>query len=133
MTRHARFTAAIALGFLGVFVWLGAPSAARADDTKVFAGAGTPLGLHPMPPVSQPPPRPARQPSFGPYPYAYSAPVWPSGYWSYVWVPQVYTAWILVPGGLDADGSWIDAHYEPQAYQSGYYQQVWVGADSPSP
>jgi len=133
MTRHARCTAAIALGFLGAFVWLGAPSTVQADGTKVFVGAGTPLGLHPMPPVPRLRPRPFRQPRFGPYPYAYSAPVWPSGYWSYLWVPQVYTAWVLVPGGLGADGSWVDAHYEPRIYQSGYYQQVWVGAVPPSP
>lgn len=132
MTRHARLAAAIATAILGAFVWLGAPSTAQADGTKVFAGAGNPLGLRPMPPVPQPPPRPSWQPRPAPYPYFYSAPVWSSGYWSYVWVPQVYTAWALVPSGFGWDGSWVDAHYEPRTYAGGYYQQVWVGA-VPSP
>jgi hypothetical protein len=133
MTRHARLTAGIALALLGALVWLGAPCTAQANGTKVIAGAGTPLGLHSMPPVPQPPPRPSWQPRPAPYPYAYSAPpVWPPGYWSYVWVPQVYTAWVLVPDGWAADGSWVDARYEPRTYEGGYYQQVWVGA-VPSP
>ena len=133
MTRHCRLVTAIATTILLACVGLGVSSTARADGTKVFVGAGNPLGLHPMPPVPQPPQRPSswyQRPAS--YPYTYLAPVWPAGYWSYVWVPEAYTAWVLMPGGWAADGSWLDAHYEPRVYEGGYYQQVWVGA-APSP
>jgi len=128
MTRHVRLAAAIACAFLAGSIWLGVPLEAQADGTQGFAGAGNPLGLHPMPPVPQPPQRPSWHQRPAPFPYAYSAPVWPAGYWSYVWVPQVYAAWVLVPAGFRDDGSWVDAHYEPRFYEGGYYQQVWVGA-----
>jgi hypothetical protein len=132
MTRQCRLVTAIATAILVACVCLGVPSTAQADGTKIFVGAGNPLGLHPMPPVPQPPQRPSWQQRPSSYPYAYLAPVWPAGYWSYVWVPQAYTAWVLVPGGWAAAGSWLDAHYEPRVYEGGYYQQVWVGA-VPSP
>lgn len=127
MTRHARFAAAIV--FLGACVWLGLPPAAQADGTKVFVGAGNPLGLRPMPPVPKPPHRPSWHQRPAQNPYLYSAPVWPvAGYWSYVWVPQAYAAWVRVPAGFRPDGTWVDEHLEPRFYEGGYYQPVWVGA-----
>lgn len=129
MTRHVRIAAAIAFAFLAGCVGLGVPLTAQANGTKVSAGAGSPPGLHPMPPVPQPPQPRSWHHRQAQNPYLYAAPVWPAaGYWSYVWVPQVYAAWVLVSAGFRDDGSWVDAHYEPRFYQGGYYQQVWVGA-----
>jgi hypothetical protein len=48
------------------------------------------------------------------------------GYWTYQWVPQVYAYNSWVAGQWAPDGSWIDGHYEPRYYQSGYYQPYWV-------
>lgn len=131
MTRHWRLGTAIATAILVACVCLGVPSAAQADGTKVFVD-GNPLGLRPMPPVPQPPQRPSswnRNHRPAQNPYLYAAPVWPvAGYWTYVWVPQTYAEWVLVPSGFRPDGTWVDSHYEPRVYDGGYYQQVWVGA-----
>ena len=48
------------------------------------------------------------------------------GYWSYRWVPYTTTQNIWVPGSWAADGSWIDSHYEPRPYSSGYYEPLWT-------
>ena len=50
------------------------------------------------------------------------------GYWTYQWVPQVYTQSIWVPGQWSPDGTWIDAHYEPRSLSTGSYQPLWVPA-----
>lgn len=126
MTRHARLAAVLV--FLGAMVWLGLPPTVQADGTKVFSGTENPLGLHPMPPVPQPPHHLSWQHRPAQYPYAYAAPMWPAGYWSYVWVPQVYAAWVFVPAGFRPDGTWVDEHSEPRFVEGGYYQPVWVGS-----
>jgi len=54
-----------------------------------------------------------------------AAPVAP-GYWSYRWVPYTTTQNVWVPGSWAADGSWIDSHYEPRPYSSGYYEPLWT-------
>jgi hypothetical protein len=48
------------------------------------------------------------------------------GYWTYQWVPQTYTYSAWVPGQWSPDGRWIDGHYAPAQYTSGYYQPLWV-------
>lgn len=52
---------------------------------------------------------------------------WVPGYWTYQWIPQVYTYHVWVPAHYSADGFWMEGHYQPQVVQTGYYQQVWVG------
>jgi hypothetical protein len=49
-----------------------------------------------------------------------------SGYWTYQWVPQTYTYTTWVPGQWSPDGRWIDGHYAPSQYSSGYYHPLWV-------
>lgn len=51
---------------------------------------------------------------------------WQAGYWAYQWVPQSYTYSTWVAGQWSPDGYWIDGHYAPSVYQSGYYQPLWV-------
>ena len=52
---------------------------------------------------------------------------WVSGYWTYQWVPQMYTSYLWVPGHYDPNGFWVEGHYEPRLVQTGYYQPIWVG------
>jgi hypothetical protein len=52
---------------------------------------------------------------------------WQPGYWTYQFVPQYYTYSTWVAGQWSPDGRWIDGHYAPAQYSSGYYQPVWVG------
>ena len=49
-----------------------------------------------------------------------------SGYWTYQWVPQAYTYSTWVAGQWSPDGRWVDGHYAPSQYTSGYYQPLWV-------
>lgn len=51
---------------------------------------------------------------------------WQAGYWTYQWVPQSYTYSTWVAGQWSPDGRWLDGHYAPTVYQSGYYQPLWV-------
>jgi hypothetical protein len=51
---------------------------------------------------------------------------WQPGYWSYEWVPQTYTYSTWVEGRWSADGYWIEGHYAPAQYSTGYYQPLWV-------
>jgi hypothetical protein len=48
------------------------------------------------------------------------------GYWTYQWVPQAYAYTTWVPGQWSPDGRWIDGHYAPSQYTTGYYQPLWV-------
>jgi hypothetical protein len=48
------------------------------------------------------------------------------GYWTYQWVPQVYTQSTWVPGQWSPDGTWIDGYYEPRSLSTGSYQPLWV-------
>jgi hypothetical protein len=48
------------------------------------------------------------------------------GYWAYTWVPQYYVSTDWVPGHYDTNALWVEAHYEPRTYTSGYYQPYWV-------
>jgi hypothetical protein len=51
---------------------------------------------------------------------------WQAGYWTYQWVPQAYTYSAWVGGQWSPDGRWIDGHYAPVQYHSGYYHPLWV-------
>jgi hypothetical protein len=51
---------------------------------------------------------------------------WQPGYWTYQFVPQYYTYSAWVAGQWSPDGRWIDGHYAPAQYTSGYYQPLWV-------
>ncbi len=55
---------------------------------------------------------------------AYSCSV--PGYWTYQWVPQVYSSTVWVPGQWSPDGTWIDGHYQSESVASGYWQPIWV-------
>ena len=55
------------------------------------------------------------------------SPRWVPGYWTYQWVPQVYTSWEWIPGHYDPNGYWVEGNYVPQTIQTGYYQPYWVG------
>ena len=48
------------------------------------------------------------------------------GYWAYRWVPYTTTENVWVAGSWAADGSWIDSHWEPRPYSSGYYEPYWM-------
>jgi hypothetical protein len=51
---------------------------------------------------------------------------WQPGYWTYQFVPQYYTYSAWVAGQWSPDGRWIEGHYAPAQYSSGYYQPLWV-------
>jgi len=51
---------------------------------------------------------------------------WQPGYWTYQWVPQTYTYSTWVAGQWSQGGYWIDGHYAPSQYSSGYYHPLWV-------
>ena len=86
-----------------------------------------------------PPTTPDGVPSPGPFPVRHrgsvivvSQPVfvtrscWAPGYWTYQWVPQVYSYNVWVPAQWAPDGSWIESHYQVQSTATGYYQEFWV-------
>jgi hypothetical protein len=51
---------------------------------------------------------------------------WQPGYWTYQFVPQSYSYSTWVAGQWSPDGLWIDGHYAPSVYNTGYYQPLWV-------
>ncbi|HEU4369848.1 MAG TPA: hypothetical protein VFV05_16620 [Methylomirabilota bacterium] len=51
---------------------------------------------------------------------------WQAGYWTYQWMPQSYSYITWVAGQWSPDGRWIDGHYAPALYYSGFYQPLWV-------
>jgi hypothetical protein len=61
-------------------------------------------------------------------PIVYLSPnrCWQPGYWTYEWVPQTYTYSTWVDGQWSTDGYWIDGHYAPSQYSTGYYQPLWA-------
>ena len=52
------------------------------------------------------------------------------GYWSYRWVPYTATETVWVQGSWAANGTWTDSHWESRPYASGYYEPLWVPAQS---
>ena len=55
-----------------------------------------------------------------------SSPRWVPGYWTYQWIPQVYTSYVWVPGHYDPNWYWLEGHYLPHTVQTGYHQPIWV-------
>jgi hypothetical protein len=51
---------------------------------------------------------------------------WQPGYWTYQFVPQSYSYSTWVAGQWSPDGEWIEGHYAPSFYNTGYYQPLWV-------
>ena len=51
---------------------------------------------------------------------------WQPGYWTYQFVPQSYSYNTWVAGQWSPDGQWIEGHYAPSFYNTGYYQPFWV-------
>ena len=51
---------------------------------------------------------------------------WRPGYWTYQFVPQSYSYSTWVAGQWSPDGQWIEGHYAPSFYNTGYYQPLWV-------
>ena len=51
---------------------------------------------------------------------------WQPGYWTYQFVPQSYSYSSWVAGQWSPDGEWIEGHYAPSFYNTGYYQPLWV-------
>jgi hypothetical protein len=51
---------------------------------------------------------------------------WQPGYWTYQFVPQYYTYSAWVAGQWSPDGRWVEGHYAPAQYSSGYYQPLWM-------
>jgi len=51
---------------------------------------------------------------------------WAPGAFTHQWVPQsqVYYAW--VPGHYNTDALWVEGHYAPQVFPSGYWQPIWI-------
>ena len=51
---------------------------------------------------------------------------WQPGYWTYQFVPQSYSYSTWVAGQWSPDGQWIEGHYAPSFYNTGYYQPLWL-------
>ncbi len=108
-------------------VMSGSPAPADASGIKIIIGG--PAVVHP--PGHRHPPRPA----VGPRPIV----VWPHpvyvvqprrclvpGYWAYTWVPQSYAYNVWVDGQYSPSALWVEGHWEPRLYTTGYYQPYWV-------
>lgn len=61
-----------------------------------------------------------------PYVSYSTPPVYAPGYWSYQWVPQVYTTYVWVHSYWSVDGRLVQAHYAPRVVDAGSWQRVWV-------
>lgn len=103
-------------------------SPAAADGTKIIIGGGHFIDRGHFP----------QHRSFATHPHTrtlvvpgtvyvlQSSPRSVPGYWTYQWIPQVYTSWLWVPGHYDPGGYWVEGGYAPQTIQTGYYQPVWI-------
>ena len=115
-------------GLLALAVLLsGAVFPAAADGTKIIIGGGAFhrhgfFVTHPHTQIIVVP-----RTVFVPTYVAPSYGRWVPGYWTYQWVPQVYTSQVWVPGYYSPDGFWVEGHWELRTVQTGYYQPLWVG------
>ena len=84
--------------------------------------------------VTAPPPQVVvvQQTVYYPVATAYAAPstCQTQGAWSYRWIPYTTTQNVWVPGLWDADGAWVDSHWEARPYSSGYYEPYWVSGQT---
>jgi hypothetical protein len=111
---------------LAALALAGAPAPAAAD-VKIIIGGGRP---HAHPPGHHPPRFIGGRPVVvWPQP-VYIAPrrCQAPGYWTQQWVPQTQIYYVWAPGQYNSDALWIEGHYEPRAYQTGYWQPLWVDA-----
>lgn len=112
----------LAIALLAAALLGGAVSPARADSTKIIIGGGA--FPHHRFSVGHPHTKILLVPSAG---YILpSSPRWVAGYWTYQWIPQVYTSWVWIPGHYDPNGYWVEGNYVPQTIQTGYYQPIWI-------
>jgi hypothetical protein len=107
------------------------PAAAEELRPRVLAPNPFAMTPPPAPLAARPAPSaPVRPPVHHRPPVLHGAPVvrYPccAGYWTYQWVPTVYTTYVWVPGYVTADGTLVEGAYQPQVVSSGYYQPVWV-------
>ena len=112
----------LAIALLAAALLGGAVSAAGADSTKIIIRGG----VFPQHRVFVG--RPDTNILFVPS-TAYVLPPSPQlvpGYWTYQWIPQVYTSWVWIPAHYDPNGYWVEGNYVPQTVQTGYYQPIWV-------
>ena len=58
--------------------------------------------------------------------YVVPTACWVPGYWTYQWIPQVYSYNDWIPGQWTPDGSWVDGHYVARLASTGYWQPYWV-------
>ena len=121
-------TTAVALALvLMTLVMTGSPAPADAGGIKIIIGG--PAFVHP--PGHR---RPAR-PVVGPQPIV----VWPHpvyvvqprrclvpGSWAYAWGPQSYAYNVWVDSQYSSEALWVEGHWEPRVYTTGYYQPYWV-------
>lgn len=48
------------------------------------------------------------------------------GSWAYAWVPQNYAYNVWIDSEYSTEGLWMEGHWEPRVYSSGYYQPYWI-------
>jgi hypothetical protein len=48
------------------------------------------------------------------------------GSWAYTWIPQTSTTDVWVDGQYSSDSLWVEGHWAPRVYTSGYYQPYWI-------
>ena len=48
------------------------------------------------------------------------------GSWAYAWVPQNYAYNVWIDSQYSPEGFWMEGHWEPRVYASGYYQPYWI-------
>ena len=94
---------------LAALALAGAPAPAAAADVTIIIG-GRPVVVWPQPVYVAP--RRCQAP----------------GYWTQQWVPQTQIYYVWAPGQYNSDALWVEGHYEPRAYQTGYWQPLWMDA-----
>jgi hypothetical protein len=47
------------------------------------------------------------------------------GSWEYAWVPQSYAYNVWIDSEYTVEGVWVEGHWEPRVYTTGYYQPYW--------
>ena len=88
---------------------------AEAGGTKVIIRFGAPSRHHQHPPhvvVPRGPVHVLPGPVYVVRPQRCRAP----GSWAYAWVP----------GHYNTDALWVEGHYAPQVFPSGYWQPIWI-------
>ncbi len=114
-----------ALLILALIAGAAAPAAAWGD--RVIVNGTPPNVVHA--------PRPHYYSNYNSLPFYYkppyvtysTPPIYAPGYWSYQWVPRVYTTYVWAHSYWSVDGRLVQGHYEPCVVDAGSWQRVWVG------